>query len=359
MPLQLPYVSDQVPALTLAGAQGLGSGIGGGIKSIGDAIEKHIEETRRINSAGQAAKKFLNEVGKQSGADPNRINALSARDAISEMTGMIGAQHYQAGIADAQDKIERGLALKAAREGAARQPEFAAEIAKYAQPGQLPQNLQPEDYGLPEGQDQPGTREFMAAAARIKYPLKLSELDDLERAMQGRREQAAFFKPEQFGTATPITTKEGKALPGLYNTVLGPRASQVVTDATSGLIAATDEQGNEIPGVFVTAKGNPFQLRPEPAKRGAITALDQYRALGQEINALAIYDGMKETKDNKPMKDRLAALRAKRDRLEKAAAGGSEESEGDVLMFDRQNNKVRVPRARLGEFKGKGYQLAQ
>lgn len=33
------------------------------------------------------------------------------------------------------------------------------------------------------------------------------------------------------------------------------------------------------------------------------------------------------------------------------------EAEGDAIMFDKQNNKVRVPRARMGEFLGKGYQM--
>jgi len=129
MPVQFPP-QDRRADLVFEGYQALGAGIGSGVRSLGEALEKRRDESKRLNAAGKAAKAFL----KATGEDPMETEAMSFRDAIGKMTGRQTAQDYKRGVADTARFLASAAREQEELSNAERYPDYAGRLVDAAEP---------------------------------------------------------------------------------------------------------------------------------------------------------------------------------------------------------------------------------
>lgn len=286
MPVQFPH-NDQVPGLTLAGVQSLGAGIGGGLQQLAEGIAKRQEESKRLNTAGKASKQFLKAIADQAGLDPHAIDAMSAAEAIAQMTGLNAGQHYQKGVLDAQTAAEVIAARREESANLARQPAFFEEANRLSAP-QPPSNEAMGAFYEGPGSEmsaesaRPRPAPMMsglplvaAAAQRSGYRLPASALDDVLRmAAEGN---ATVAPPVSF----PLEGNQiGYGFPGT-------KVRGVYPDMNKAL--ATEEI--ELPsGEVVTVLRAPGARAPQTLRsrepKGQVTDVDKFRSLTQRYTAL-------------------------------------------------------------------------
>jgi hypothetical protein len=170
------WTRDLVPELAFRGAQALGASGARAGASIGAGIEKRLEESKRLNTAGKAAKTFLDALNEASGADDTTLSmhkevtkAMSNRDAIAKMTGVLQAQGYQTAQAHFKAALLQATGAKLANEGTAALPDFGRKLAEILRGGTAgaPAAAQSDYYENPErysAAPQPTEEQAMAAA---------------------------------------------------------------------------------------------------------------------------------------------------------------------------------------------------
>ncbi len=316
MPVQFPQVQDRVGDFTLAGYQGLGAGIGGGLRELGEAIEKRREETKRLNTAGKASKQFLKAIAESTGQDPHEIDAMSAADAIAHMTGMSAAENYKKGVMDSKVALQRIAASEAKTKldedelsNLKLQPVFGREYSRLARQPQPPSMESLADFdetGIMPEAEPPLTGAALAFAAAEKSGHRLSNtvLGDVLR-LQAAGGGGKLPRATKLAGRDVVFSEDTGAFQVLPTLPTGGETSYF-TDPVSG---------EPVPGLL-NIGGKPVAIPQPKTELGEVRTRDTYNAITQEINALAIFDGVEETKANKPAKDRLKELRRKRDALE-------------------------------------------
>jgi hypothetical protein len=188
MPLSI-WTRDQVPELALRGMEALGQGAAGAGAAIGSGIEKRLDESKRLNTAGKAAKTFLDALIDASDDDDTNKSmrkeankGLSSTDAIAAMTGKLQAQGYATAQAHFKEVMLRLTGQKAQNENLAKAPAFYQEAAGYGTaPGDVPFDATPAEF---ERRTAPlDVRALMAAAGKTGYNPG-NQVDDLLRALK-------------------------------------------------------------------------------------------------------------------------------------------------------------------------------
>ncbi len=222
MPIHI-WTQDQAPALTLAGAQGLGAGIAGAGQDFGAAIYKRAEQSKRLNQAGKAAKSFLKILHEANGTEenpatahiPSAIDNMSSEDAIAEMTGGIAALGAKQRDAQLQDILAQAAGRKAAAENASRAPAFFQRAAEAGSaPGDLPFDIAPEEF---DRRTAPlDARSLMEAAGHTGYNPG-NQVDDLLRALQSGAAAGPLTFEEDPKTGQRFARQKNTVLPSGVN----------------------------------------------------------------------------------------------------------------------------------------------
>lgn len=267
MPIQI-WTHDRSPELRLAGADRLAAGISGGVAGLARGFEKRQEERKRLAQAGKAADAFYKALPADALPIPAEDWALlSPVDKASAMQGIIGAQHYERGVADTKRLLAAVAMEREQQANLALQPEFFAEAARLAAPqptegpatetGELPAPL----HGLR------GLQLRATAAARSGYRLPDSAIDDVLRTAD---EEADL-------TVRPPTTSE---LPGgmISYGFPGTKVRGVYPDTSKALEMEylTGPSGQQIP--VLRAPGSKTAQFP-PQQKGEITKDSIHRRL--------------------------------------------------------------------------------
>ncbi len=301
MPIQI-WTHDRSPELRLAGSQMLAGGISNAGRGIGNAIERYQErkaqqeeERKRIASAAKASSSLLKalndeERGTLELPDPSEFAMLDPASQVSTMTGAMQAFGAKQAIGGLREKL---LEREAQAQAAQRRAQFNANLLpRLAGIGQPPREKLEDFYENATDESQRPQRQVPpqvllleeAARAGVLDPSRIDP-DALLKATEGAGPRDDFFTRDQFGRAIPVIGPDGKAIPGLYNNVLGPKQAQMFTDPTSGMqtTTITDAAGNQ--HTVLVQPGQRPQFAPS-STAGTITPEDRLRSLTAQYNAL-------------------------------------------------------------------------
>lgn len=357
------WTQDQVPQLTYTGLAQLGGGIAGGVTGLATGLaaglERRAEENKRIAQAAKAMDVIYDTLPEDQLPMPYEEWQVESPRAKADLYhGIMAAADYGHKVASTKAELARAALIRDQTANAAREPQFLADISRYAPPGDLPYNIPPNEfemYSLPEGQAQPGLRELSASAGRTKYNLNLASVDDILRATakSGASTEAA---PPDILTLRPASA--------------GHPAVEIVHSPKTGKWEFVVGGGNQ--------SGMTFEQRTQLADRQNLYA--QKRALtAAKSRALAApekadYQRQIDAIDGqldqlgKTAADRVAEAEAYVKQLQEerrkiegelgtSSATKPKGGEGEVIMLNDKGQFVVVPRARLGEAIGLGYRF--
>jgi hypothetical protein len=248
MPLSI-WTRDQVPELALRGMEALGQGAAGAGAAIGSGIEKRLDESKRLNTAGKAAKTFLDALIDASDDDDTNKSmrkeankGLSSTDAIAAMTGKLQAQGYATAQAHFKEVMLRLTGQEAQNKNLAKAPAFFQEAASYGTaPGDVPFDATPAEF---ERRTAPlDVRALLEAAGKTGYNPG-NQVDDLLRAL---KQSSPGMGPEVL-KALGMVPSGGMVNPNLtasitYGMPPPPVAPAVIPDNLKPTTVHVDEKG--------------------------------------------------------------------------------------------------------------------
>ena len=145
--------------------------------------ERRKQETGRVKAAEAFLKNLPDDVR---GFDTDALAMMSGPDKLGQMIGIIEAQKAKHEQQQTKSLMAALEANTEAGRNTARFPAFAAEMGRFAPPGDLPFDIpeqQFNQFALPEGQTQPGPRELFQALSRTQFNPG-NELNQLVNALE-------------------------------------------------------------------------------------------------------------------------------------------------------------------------------
>jgi len=278
MPVQFPP-QDRRADLVFEGYQALGAGIGSGVRSLGEALEKRRDESKRLNAAGKAAKAFL----KATGEDPMETEAMSFRDAIGKMTGRQTAQDYKRGVADTARFLASAAREQEELSNAERYPDYAGRLVDAAEPS----ISQKQDFyeGVGAGGTEMPTeamrptaraltaRDFLEASAASKYRMGTPDVRLLEATdTQGDGNEGPFEFVEDPVSGSRFARSRKTVLPS------GTNPDKVISTEEVELA------DGEVVTIIRTGRGTQIIRKREP--KGEVTELEGYRSRTRRLIGL-------------------------------------------------------------------------
>lgn len=310
--------------------------------------------------------------GKQFGAT---LKELQTKNALTQQQVDALTYHLQA-------KKNEDAAMQRFNElMAARQPQPAA-----APGGWTPMQgaAGPDAAAQPQAAPPLQASELYEMAARSGLPLdKHLALTEMAKTLEDQRQ---FFPQSGVGRAQPITTPEGRALPGIFLTPTGPKQSQIVTDVGSApqTSVVQDAAGGEQTVIYNARTGAPTVVRsgaPQARRADAATiaqletTLDnldiELKAEGKRIAAAK--EGKKDT--SPPTPGRIEELQRRRARIsalldevnaattaapaQPAPTAGAANPNERVKVIGPDGKLYTLPRGQIQKAIEQGYKLAQ
>lgn len=379
MPYQVYTDPNLAAQLQAQGGRDLAHGVSSGVASLVKGFTEGMEERKRLGQVAKASESFVKALTDDERSalkipDADTFALLGARDKIGAVTGALQAQGYQRAHQEMAARAEQIKQWQSEQANQEREPGFLKLVGQMGQA--------PEDVPAPVGNEEfkrrtapVNARALLGAAAAAGYRPNLEHIAPLLRALQPAGETLPLGAMQRVegggrlvgtGGAPHFVADAGDEAALTNEFSEDPetgqrfitRGKQVLPSGMNrgrlGEAQPVQDENGVVFGHVINTGGraNQFQRAPLSDK---LTSAQKLTALTRQYTALMAMPTADNVKEAGKVHEDIQKLMGG----ETPAAGDKGDKSVDVLMFDKAGNKVRVPRARLGEFGGKGYKLAQ
>lgn len=230
-----------------------GEGIAQGASALIEGLQKQTKDRKAYLGMGEA-------MVRSGELTPEEWEAAKNKDTHSLM-GLLDGRKVAAVLKHLKTQNQLSeLDLTQRQKTAAGQTQFNQALSARLTPPQGPtQN------GAPLTASPISSQEMMEMASR-SGAIDPAMLRDLLKEQAER--DTRFFQPGTVGRAQPITTPEGRALPGLYVAPIGPNQSQIVADVGAAPLTqnVSDAAGGQETVLYNPRTGAPTVLRSGAAQ---------------------------------------------------------------------------------------------